>query len=158
MIQKFLAWPCWRTCQWRSLILVLLAVFSLVLLDWSHRQWRSTLQVQVTALDNLSQARRQVTLAYLIAGRAAGGDSTFQFQDAHAHLDRAALALGDWQRGESTLMRMDGAPPLKGFHQMGINCRFLRYAAPVWPVPMQFTCWHAPMRRFTALGSPFQNR
>lgn len=65
----------------------------------------------MTALDNLSQARRHVTLAYLTAGRAAGGDRTFAFQDAQAHLDRAIMALEDWQRGESTLVRMGGAPP-----------------------------------------------
>ncbi|PDW00526.1 ATP-binding protein [Candidatus Viridilinea mediisalina] len=111
MIRSLTTRSLWRSGWWRTLLLVLLAVLSLALLHWSHCQWRQTMQVYVIALDNLSQARRHVNLAYLVAGRAAGGDSTFAFQDAQAHLDRALLALDDWQQGESMLIRVDGAPP-----------------------------------------------
>ncbi|MEN9933643.1 MAG: hypothetical protein RLZZ387_222 [Chloroflexota bacterium] len=100
-----------QSIWWWLVAILLIGLISLGLLEWSHRRWRTAMQTQVTALDNLSQARHQVMMGYLSIDRAAAGDPSFDTQDALAHLDRAELALNDWLQGESTLIRMRGTAP-----------------------------------------------
>jgi PAS domain S-box-containing protein len=119
------------------LVIVIIGCISLFLLHFSHLRWRNATEAQVTGLDNLTQARLHVALSYLSITRVAANDDTFGQQDASAHLDRAAYALDDWLRGESTLIRMQGVPPepqveqqvtayrndIQAFHQLLLEAR-----------------------------------
>lgn len=83
--------------------LILVAVTSLILLQFGYVQWQRSYLAFIPALDNLRNARNDLTKAYLFAEKASGGDETVTPQDALALIDHAALILKDSQQGASNL-------------------------------------------------------
>ncbi len=107
---KHLAWL-WRK-ELRPLIALLsVALISIALLQANYYQMRTMIQSQITAFNGMTQARLNMKRGYLIAEQVLNGNQTLLAQDAIAYLDRAILAVDDWQQGKNPVSAFDQLLP-----------------------------------------------
>lgn len=107
---KRFAWL--RRKELRPLLALLsVALVSIALLQWNYYQMRSMIQSQITAFNGMTQARLNMKRGYLIAEQVLNGNQTLLPQDAIAYLDRAILAVDDWQQGKNPVVAFDQLLP-----------------------------------------------
>ncbi|KAB8145883.1 response regulator [Chloroflexia bacterium SDU3-3] len=92
-----------QTEHWPLFALILVALLSIGLLQWNYTHWKSDLEEEIAAIDNLTEARLSVTRSYLITEQFANNDPTQQPQYAFAYLDQAQNTIQSWRSGKSRL-------------------------------------------------------